>query len=202
MVRRKSSIFIAAIFTILSFVTITWVSCSKNNDGLVRCEGVVCQNGGYCHTNAVTGISSCSCPTGYEGPYCATASVTKYLGTWRMQQVITGSDSILTIHDTTHYSVSLVQTATPTTFFINNFADNPYYNQILCTIDTNNSAIFTIDTFSAYHMLFDNYKLLYGRGSITSNNSVINGTFAVRHLTSTSNWVNDTITFMLNSHTN
>jgi hypothetical protein len=165
-----------------------------------RCEGVICENGGYCHMDSTTNKPKCICPTGFEGVNCATGSIAKYIGTWDMRQIISGSDSVGFINDTSYFQVFLRKTATPTTFFIDNFADNKYYNEIVCTVDSNNSFNFGIDTISAYHMLFDSYRLTYGYGYITSNDSAIIGTFAVRHLTATSNWINDTVQIRLLKH--
>lgn len=202
MVKRKSSLFIAAILSLVSFITITWLSCSKGDGSLQRCEGVICENGGYCHMDTVTKKPKCICPTGYEGANCATGSISKYIGTWDMTQIITGSDTSGFINDTSKFEVFVKRTATPTTFFIDNFADNKYYNEIVCTLDSANSFVFSIDTLSAYHMLFDNYKLTFGYGYITYNDSAIVGTFGVRHLTATSNWVNDTVQIRMYPHKN
>ena len=202
MVKIKSSQFITAILSLLLIMAITWISCNKGEGTLRRCEGVICENGGYCYFDTVTDKPRCICPTGYEGPTCASSVVTKYLGTWDMRQIITGSDSAGHIRDTSYYTVLLRKTATNTTFFIDNFSNNKYYNQILCSIDSANSYNFGIDTISAYHMLFDNFKLLYGYGYMTYGDSFVVGTFALRHLTSTSNWVYDTVDFKLSQRRN
>lgn len=199
MVRKNSSLLLAAIATLLSIVSIAWFSCSKSN-GLVKCEGVICENGASCGIDTVTKKPRCFCPVGYEGSSCATASIGKYLGTWLMRQVVFGSDSSASINDTSYYTVFLVKSATPTTFFMNNFANNPYYNQIICTLDSTSSFHFYIDTISAYHMLFDNYKVTFGDGYVTVNDSAIFGSFGVRHLTSTANYVNDTIIFSMTQY--
>lgn len=199
MVRRKSSLFIAAILTIVSFVTITWLSCNKSGS-LVRCEGVICENGGYCKMDSATNKPHCICPTGFEGANCGTAATAKYIGTWDMRQIITGSDTTTFNNDTSYYVVFLVNSATPTTFLINNFANNPYYNEIVCTLDSTNSSNFVIDTLSDDHMLFTSYKLTFGWGSISANDTVINGIFGVRHLSPTSNWLNDTVKLKLTPH--
>ncbi len=200
MARRKSRLFIASLLTILSFSLIVWASCNKGGVTPVRCEGVVCENGGYCYVDTFTQKPYCTCPTGYEGPNCATVSVAKYIGTWNMQQIIKGSDTTSFINDTSYYVVSLANSSTPTTFFINNFVNNPYYTEIVCTLDSTNSFGFVIDTLSDDHMLFSSFKLQYGSGAISSNGSVITGQFAMRQLTATSNWVNDTVSFTLTHH--
>jgi len=196
MVSKKSSLLIAAIATLFCIISVAWFSCNKSG-GLVRCEGVICENGGYCNYDTATKKPSCICPTGYEGANCATSSIGKYLGTWTMRQIITGSDSASYIGDTSYYTVFLVKTATPTTFFINNFANNPYYNQIICTLDSTNSFNFIIDTLSSSSMLFTSFKITYGSGAISVNDSVITGVFGFRGLTATTNWILDTVSIRL-----
>ena len=197
MVNKKSNRFIAAMMALICLVTTAWFSCNKSDGSLRGCEGVVCANGGLCNIDTLTKKAKCYCPTGYEGTNCATASVGKYIGTWKMRQIITGSDSTIKNNDTSYYQVYVKKSATPTTFFIDNFANNPYYNEIVCTISNVKSSDFGIDTLSAYHMLFDNFQITYGYGYITPNDSAVIGTFATRHLTPTSNWVTDTVQFVL-----
>lgn len=196
MLSKISNRVVAASMTIFCVLTIGWFSCNKEGS-YQRCEGVICENGGFCAVDTLTKKPKCTCPAGFEGPNCATAAVTKYIGDWNMRQIVTGSDSAGIINDTSYYTVSLTNSATPTTFFINNFANNRFYNQIVCTLDSANSYNFGIDTISAYHMLFDAYKLLYGYGYITTSDSFIIGTFAEKKLSSTANWMYDTVQFRL-----
>jgi hypothetical protein len=123
--------------------------------------------------------------------------VDKYVGTWKMMQIIAGSDSIGFVKDTTYYTVNLTKTATPTTFFITDLTGNPYYNNIICTMDSTNSANFTIDTISAYHMLFDHYRMMYGFGYVTTSDTFIRADLGTRHLSATSNWISDTMILMM-----
>jgi len=198
MVSKKSSLIIAAIVTIFSFITVAYVSCSKKGKNLNVCENVVCQNGGYCYVDTPAYIPVCVCPTGYEGTNCETQSVLKFLATWNMRQVDTGSDSATSIGRVYQYTVNLTATATPTTFFIGNLSNYYLYNDIICTVDSvPNTRHFFIDTISATHMLYDNYKLLYGYGDINSAGDTIRGTFAVMHLSPTTNWVHDTFTITM-----
>lgn len=201
MVSKKSSLIIAAIVTIFSFITVAYISCSKPGNNWNTCDNVVCQNGGYCYvdTNNHNRVAVCVCPTGYEGSNCATASVDKFLNTWDMTQTDIGSDSARAVGIVYRYTVVLQPTATPTTFFINNLSNDPYYNNIICTIDSSYSSLFYMDTISAFHMVYDHYKLLYGGGTIYNNDS-ISGTFATRHLSPTTNWINDTFTIKLVLH--
>lgn len=195
MVNKKSSLIIAAIATLFCILSVAWFSCNKNAT-LQRCEGVICENGGYCSYDTATKVPQCVCPTGFEGASCATASRAKYLGAWYLRQIVIGSDTASYVGDTNIYVVFLDSTATPTTFFINNFANNPLYNQILCSIDSTNTYNFAIDTISAVSMVFNNYKLTFGYGSLSLKDT-ITGEFGVRHLTPTNNWVDDTVSIML-----
>ena len=197
MVSKKRRVLIGALLTIFSFMSLQYLSCTKTGKSFHTCDGYVCENGGFCHADSPKFVPQCICPTGYEGNNCENASVTKFIGTWNMTQTLSGSDSTLTDSTVSHFSVFLTQTATPTTFFINNFSGNPYYNQITCTIDSVHSNKFYIDSLSTSHMLFDHYQLISGSGTISTNDSVITGGFIVRHLTATSNWVNDTVSLVM-----
>ena len=200
MVNKKSSFIIAAIVSIFSFIIVAHTSCKKNENSPNVCEGVVCQNNGYCHVDTLHGLHwVCVCPTGYEGNYCETISVAKYIGTWDVKQVVTGSDSLNFKGVTYLYTAFLKETATPTTFFINNVSNDPFYNDIICTLDSGNSNHFYIDTISAFHMVYDHYKILYGSGMIYNSDS-ISATFATRHLSATTNWINDTFFLTITPH--
>jgi len=197
---KKGGKLIAAIIAVFSFITIAWFSCTKAGSNLNTCNYYVCENGGYCHRDTLTKLVGCICPTGYEGQSCATKSVTKYIGTWDMMQVITGSDSSAFKNDTLRYTVFLKATATPTTFFIDNFGTNQFYNNIICTLDSANSSDFVIDTISAFHLMYDNYHIVLGYGSIAANDSLINAFMITRHLSPTSNWINDTFVLTMTPH--
>src|ERR1035437_5617075 len=107
MIIKRGSKFIAATVTFISIITVAWLSCTKVGANLQTCNGIICENGGYCHVDTFTKKPVCLCPSGYEGSNCATVSVDKYIGTWDMMQVITGSDSIGFKNDTVHYIVLL-----------------------------------------------------------------------------------------------
>ncbi len=183
--------FIAAILAVLCSTAIIWSSCKKKS-AVATCNYYVCLNGGYCHMDTVTDKPACVCPVGYEGVNCNTLTVDKFMGTWDMMQVTTGSDSMDFKNDTLYYPVLLRKTATPTTFFILNFSNNPYYTSILCVLDTSklHTNWFDIDTMSAKQLFYDNFHLIRGNGSL--NDSVINARLLTKHLSPTSNWIRDT----------
>lgn len=213
MIRKRSGRIIATIAALFSFLMLAYISCKKPQ-GYVRCEGVTCLNGGYCAVDTTPQQKPhCVCPIGWEGSNCATAVVNKYFGTWDLHQHITGSDSMVTIdsvylkRDTT-YPVFLQQTATPTTFFINNFFNNPYYNYIICTLDSLNSHRFYIDTISDFHQMYDHYKITWNDGNwrawdsglIAQNDTLITGNFIIRFKNKTTNWQIDTVQFKMTQH--
>ena len=195
MVMKRSNFIIATLVALFAVVTVAHMSCTKSSSS-ASCTPTFCVNGGVCSIDTTTHKPVCTCPTGYEGPSCATVSASKYLGNWNMQQVITGSDSTAYNHDTSYYTVTLTQAYTPTTFFIDNFFNNQEYNHIICTLDSTNSANFGIDTISAYYMVFNHFIVLpYGYGNIS--NDTIWGLIYIQFKNATTNWQLDTIAFKL-----
>ena len=194
---KKSSIIITAIVTLVSFFTITWLSCKKPSYPY-SCNNLVCLNGANCYTDSVN-IPHCACPSGYEGPTCATASVNKFLGTWDLKQRVSWSDSANNIGSEASYEVLLSKTATTTTFFMNNFFNNSNYNNIICNIDSTYTYNFAIDTLSDMYELYDHYQIKWGAGYISNN--TINGSMLIRFKNATSNWQRDSIYFVLTPHT-
>lgn len=196
---KKSSIIIAAAATIFSFFTIAWLSCNKPKQPY-SCDWTVCENGGYCYQDTLSPhIPHCACPSGFEGPTCAIISVAKYIGTWDLREHIDWSDSAKYIGRDSSYTVLLEKTATNTTFFINNFFNDPYYDNIICNIDTLHTSHFTIDTLSNFHMFYDHYKINWGYGDIYANDSIIAHMF-IRFKNKTSNWERDSVTIRLAPH--
>ena len=195
MVNKKSSIIIAAIASLLTLLSVAYVSsCNKPGANKYSCDGVVCLNGGFCDS------ARCICPQGYEGANCSIPSVAKYVGTWNAMQIITGSDSTKYISDTTYYTAFLKNTATPTTFFIDNFNGNPYFNEVVCVIDSGATNNFVIDTVSGSNMYFGHYFIQQGSGSISTSDSMITATFSVRFINKTTNWQIDTVNIIFTPH--
>lgn len=195
MLRKKGNILIAALATILCLMSAAYISCTKPG-AEPSCNGVICQNGGYCNTKG-----KCVCPSGFEGTNCATKGISKFLGTWDVQQRIIGSDSAAYIGKDSAYSIFLKTTATPTTFFIDNFLGNPSYNSIVGALDSLNSSAFVLDTVHDYHMWFDHVSIRLGSyGVINSAGSEINGRLILRHLNRTYNWQIDTLSLYMTRH--
>jgi hypothetical protein len=201
MVTRKSGIMIAAVAALSCLLSVVYVSsCKKAGPPYPNCEGIICENGGYCHVDSIDKKPTphCTCPVGYEGPLCATESVAKYINTWDLYQVITYSDSTPAIGKDSSYIVFVKRSSTHTTFFINNFLGDNNYNDVICTIDSTNSAHFYFDTLSAFHMVFDHFRLLSGEGTITD--STITATLAYKHLNYNMNWQRDTVSIIMTPH--
>jgi len=190
MVNKKSSLVIAAIVTISFFLSVAWVSCTKPLENYkYSCNNVVCNNNGYCDS------AKCVCPVGYEGAHCEIGSVKKFFGAYGLKATIIGSDSVTWVNRDTTYDVLLRNTATPTTFFIDNFAGDPFYSSIVCTIDSTHNHNFYFDTTSRTNMVYDHYRIKGGFGYLVGDS--IKATVFIRHLNATVNWQNDTMTLLM-----
>ena len=191
MVSKKSSLVIAAIVTISFFLSVAYVSCTKPLvDYKYSCNGVICSNGGHCDS------AKCVCPVGFEGVHCETGTVDKFIGMYTMHSTVLGSDSLSLVGTDTTYAVLLRRSATPTTFFLDNFAGDPFYSSIVCTLDSNNLSHFAVDTISHISMVYDHYRIRDGQGTMAGNSILIY--IRVRHLTPNVNWQNDTLRLQLN----
>lgn len=190
MLTKKGGIIIASFVAFLSICSVAYLSCTKPAANPFSCNGVVCQNGGYCDS------SHCICPNGYEGVNCGTPIVDKYIGKWSVVQKTIGSDSLKAIGVDSVYGVELMRSATPTTFFISDLAGDPNYNDIVCLIDSTDNYNFAIDTGASFRMWYDHFQMSYGYGRATTPDT-IKISMAVRHLTSTVNWQRDTLSLTL-----
>jgi len=196
--------FYAAAITVCAFLSVTYLSCQKTGTALA-CDGVACQNGGYCLSG------QCMCPSGYEDSACSSAVATKYIGRWSVLQYVLKSDSGKADGLRENYSVDLRNAATPTAFFIYNFLNNNEYNQVVCAINPDNSYTFTIDTETNAAMRFAPIHFWGAQGSIKLGHfpsgafhpslDTINTQFAYQYINSTGNWQTDTLVWVLYNHT-
>ena len=69
----------AALITVASFFAVTYVACKKDA-GADKCKAISCAHGASC-TNGV-----CTCPAGYEGTYCETASRNKFIRSYSVAE--------------------------------------------------------------------------------------------------------------------
>jgi len=65
------NILVTAFCTLLVFSAVVYSACNKN-----KCDNVICLNLGACDGG------TCYCPTGFEGPRCATLSRDKFVATY------------------------------------------------------------------------------------------------------------------------
>ena len=213
MVSKKSSVIIASIVALFCFLSVAYVSSCTKPGKVINCDNFGCENGGYCYVDTlkdtINGVShiipppfpKCVCPSGYEGSLCATASAAKFVGTWDVNQTVTGSDSVKLVGTDSLYSVTIIST-TPTTFMINNLCGDLNYNDVICTIDSVQTNIFTIDTLSAFHMVFDHFKMTTNGYGYIIPNAQIKATLCVKRLNATSNWRHDTLNILMTPHKN
>ncbi len=192
---KKTSLVFGAVLTVFSFFTVLWISCSKPGQPK-SCDNFICKNGGYCYLDTLYKIQHCGCPTGYEGDRCEIPSVNRYLGNWKIWTSVEYSDTARHI-DTNKtgktYVVLLSKTATPTTFFLNQFLNIDDYNNVLCHIDSTTSDKFTIDTAVNFHMHYDHLMLKWGYGFMR-NDSII-GEFYIKFKNKSSNWEEHKVDF-------
>ena len=114
MSNKKNRVILAAFGALVCFLSVGYFSCQKTGTPAV-CDGVACQNGGYCLNG------QCMCPTGYEDSTCSTAIISKYYGYWDVTQKVVKSDSGKVMGLDTNYIMQLKPTTTVTTFFLFNF---------------------------------------------------------------------------------
>ncbi len=195
MASKKNKVIIATLLAVFSFFTVVNTSCSKHNKDMTVCKNVVCRNGGHCNDS-----SKCVCPVGWEDSVCGTVTVAKYISNWGVTQTIVGTDSLQYLNTDTMYTVAIKTTSTPTTFFISNFNNNPYYNDVICTMDSINSYKFYIDTISPFQAIYYSYQILSGHGSMNKTKDTITATFITRHKNHTTNWEVDTTNLLMVRH--
>ncbi len=119
------NIALSALFTIGAFSAVTYTSCNQDD-----CKDVVCQNGGTCSGG------SCTCPSGYEGSNCETASSAKFIGTWNVSEPSCGgnytnivsqgtSSTTIIFSNLGNFSTAaaVVASADDNTLLISNFTD-------------------------------------------------------------------------------
>ena len=74
-------IFTTIVAFLLVSTSIVFNACNKD-----LCKDITCKNNGVCRDG------SCKCPTGFEGPYCATKMYEKFIGTFDGYYRCNGTD--------------------------------------------------------------------------------------------------------------
>lgn len=187
MFSKKRGVIFGSAVALLTFIPTAWFSCTKPSGNAYTCDYVYCDNGGVCSQG------KCTCPTGYEGPRCATESIAKYVGIWKVKQTIIGSTETNTIGMDSVYSINFKKSSTPTTFMVDNFYGDPTYNNLICILDSINTLNFRFDATPSFHMAYSHFRIIDGDGKFDAADRVIESVVRIRHLDATSNWQTDTL---------
>ncbi len=200
---KKNKLVFAVLICLSAFMSVTYFSCEKTGTPAF-CDGIRCNNGGSCLKG------QCQCPPGYEDSSCATISATKYLGRWNVHQTVIGSDTTYASGLFMDYSIDLVPTATPTTFFVNNFLNDNEFNKLVCTINPTNTFAFVMDTTTNAAMRFKPIHFWGGNGTISLGYfpsgdkhqalDTINAKFVYQFINRMGNWQVDSLQWVLTNH--
>jgi hypothetical protein len=105
----RSSTLATAFITALLFISVTYVSCQKDDTSTgsvdTKCIDVNCNNG-ECFEG------QCACQPGWEGFYCDIKAVDKYIGNWMALETVTASNdttSTNAVGDTNSYMFHIVR---------------------------------------------------------------------------------------------
>ena len=198
MKHSKNRFILSVVAAFALLLSVGYFSCQKGSGTALACDGVSCQNGGYCLKG------QCMCPTGYVDSTCSTAIVSKFVGAWNVWQVCTGSDNPAAIGKDSAYVMTIKASATPTAFLLYNFMGNNEYSQLVCTISPTNSYNFTIDTITNAAMRFANISFNGGGGTFylakDGSDSVIVGSYWLKDINALAKWETDTFSLAMSIH--
>ena len=171
----KSGIFIAALGTLLSFLSVAYMSCSKAVLNPAICQDLICRNGGHCYSDTVMSSPRynshyCVCPLGWEGDSCTFRSTSKFVGTWIMNETYIGSNNASVRGYTRTYNDSFAYSSTPYIMFFVNFQNNPSLTEVPCLIDSTNNNTFWFKSY--YPVNNGNYHIVGGKGVSSSPNGI------------------------------
>lgn len=172
MKRNTSNILITSFATVLAFLSVTYMSCSKKTElSPTSCENHVCVNGGYCSQGV------CQCPVGYSDATCSTPANAKFAGSWAVTETVTESNVPGVTGTVKSYNIINNVFATPSSFLMNGLTGNTRFTNISCDIYSTDSYKFDI---LSYTPSFDgNYHINYGQGVMDKSGATINVTYYV-----------------------
>lgn len=85
---------------LLLFTTIAYTACNKDPYTYEdECAGVVCENNGTC----IDG--TCACVAGYYGDNCEKKAISRYLGTWAVEQTVVTSTDTSKVNSKEDYNI-------------------------------------------------------------------------------------------------
>lgn len=177
----RRALFLTAFVTLMLFTSIGYVSCKKESSSNTpdACSSVTCQNGGVCFKG------TCTCPGGYEGTNCETRSLTRYLGQWAVDEVISGSTKPAIKGTSKTYNIRIVDKAgKAVSFYIQDLGGNTDWDNIECQIGRTGSGVETVTAlptyfvFSQYQVIpTSNYSILRGTGTINATGTNFNAEY-------------------------
>lgn len=178
MTGRFKSISYTTIITLAIF-SFVYSSCKKTPYTYVdECSGVICQNGGTCFKG------DCSCPAGFEGDNCETSWLSRYLGTWEVDEEVSLSNRHGRTGQRSKYNITIEKNGSSNTgFLIDNLTGNPDHNNIPCKIavkpdggsDNPTNFIFT-----EQHSIPNTIKVVEsGNGTVNYLGTVLSGKYTI-----------------------
>lgn len=190
------NIIITLSITLVAFLSVAYTACKKTEVTPSKnlCESVVCQNGGNCFKG------KCSCPGGYEGDFCQTRAITKYLGSWVLTEKVVGSTNASHVSKEQKYNVAL-ETASGSNvdFVINNFMGNDSYDNIPCRMGMNaklEAVTYTYFGFMPGTVGPSQVYLVSGEGTINNFGTYITGSY-IRSYPDSTGVITDTLNITL-----
>jgi hypothetical protein len=192
MIKTFKNILVTSIVTLMAFLAVGYAGCKKTETkpSVDLCETMTCQNGGICFKG------ECTCKEGYEGKYCETKWLSRYVGTWDIAETTVGSTDATKKNKTITYRATIAgKQGNDANFIISNFMGNAAY-KAECRIGLNEKQGVDVSTkyiFVANQVIGD--KQLYdGWGSVNSTGKIITGTYFLVYPTDKGP-VRDTVSF-------
>jgi hypothetical protein len=197
MFRLGRHIFVTATVTVLAFISVGYVSCSKDNastSSVNKCDAMQCQNGATCFK----GI--CSCLAGFEGERCEKNAILRYTGGWSITEEIKGSTDIIKKGSKKDFDINIRQKeGTRTVFLIDNFSGNEQYDGVEAYEGLDHryeAAAYTQYAITKSQTLpGTNSFIVTGWGSVNDLGTVIEGTYIVSYVMSNNAIAYDTVSF-------
>lgn len=201
------SIGFALALTLTVFSSVVYVSCNKtdnNSSGIDDCANVVCQNGGSCFKGL------CTCPSGFEGEFCGTKSNQRYIGSWKIDETVTGSSEAANVGKTKSYNINVsAKNGTATILNVEGFFGDPSYGDIEWKlalapeiveldgdlVELDNYSVPTDYVFTRYQSVANTYITIEkGNGGVNGIGTFLDGICYISYQSSTGP-VRDTISY-------
>lgn len=171
------NIIITLLITLTAFFSVAYTACKKTEVTPSKdlCENITCQNGGTCFKG------KCSCPGGYEGEFCQTRAIAKYLGNWTVTEKIVGSNIVSHVGMEQKYNVTVeAPNGANVDFVINNFMGNSSYDNVPCRMGMNaklEAVSYTYFGFMQGAVPSTQIFIVSGEGTVNSFGTYINGNY-------------------------